>query len=399
MRASLLDDLRVSLDVAMNHAGWCYAAGVREDVGQLLWVGFEGTAVPAELRARLDAGAVGASILFKRNLVQSKVPGAVPLEVTDLDALIALTAGLRRAAPDGTPALVAVDQEGGVVQRVRAPATQWPPMMAHDGLPAPDDERTAEQVGRALGDELRALGFDIDFAPVLDVHTNPANPIIGDRAFGTEAAAVTRRALAFARGLDAAGILACGKHFPGHGDTDTDSHLELPRIDHPWDRLERVELAPFRAAATARLPMLMTAHVVFAVLDPTRPATLSEQVITGLLRERLGFSGVVVSDDLDMKAIAAHLGAGDAAVRAIRAGCDVLLLCRDPRNRLLAEEALIKEAERDSAFRGKVGAAAARVRAMKRAHTENQARRPAAGRDAIGAFAHRTLADRLAGRA
>ena len=372
---------------------------MREDVGQLLWVGFEGTELPGELRARLDAGAVGATILFKRNLVYSKVPGAVPPEVCDLDALVALDRELHRAAPDGTPALIAVDQEGGVVQRVRAPATSWPPMMAHDGLPAPDDERTAEQVGRAIGDELRALGFDVDFAPVLDIHTNPANPIIGDRAFGRDATTVARRALAFARGLDAAGIIACGKHFPGHGDTDTDSHLELPRVDQPWDRLEQVELAPFRAAAQAKLPMLMTAHVVFAALDPTRPATLSEQVITGLLRERLGYQGVIVSDDLDMKAIAAHLGAGDAAIRAIRAGCDVLLLCRDARNQALAEEALITEAERDSGFRAKVGAAAARVRAMKRAHAENQARRPAPSRDVVGSFAHRTLADRLSGRA
>jgi beta-N-acetylhexosaminidase len=372
---------------------------VREDVGQLLWVGFEGTQVPSELRARLDAGAVGATILFKRNLTFTQLPGAVPPEVCDLDALVALNHGLHRSAPDGTPALIAVDQEGGTVQRVRAPATSWPPMMAHDGLAAPDDERIAEQVGRAMGDELRALGFDIDFAPILDVHTNPANPVIGERAFGRDATTVTRRALAFARGLDAAGILACGKHFPGHGDTDTDSHLELPRVDQPWDRLEAVELAPFRAAAAARLPMLMTAHVVFAALDPTRPATLSPEVITGLLRERLGFSGVVISDDLDMKAIAAHLGAGEAAIRAVRAGCDVLLLCRDERNQQLAEEALVKEAERDSSFRAKVGAAAARIRAMKRAHAENQVRRPAPGRDAVGAFAHRTLADKLAGRA
>ena len=372
---------------------------MREDVGQLLWVGFEGTQVPAELRARLDAGAVGATILFKRNLVYSKVPGAVPPEVCDLDALVALNRELHRAAPDGTPALIAVDQEGGVVQRVRAPGTSWPPMMAHDGLPEPDDTRIAEQVGRAIGDELRAVGFDVDFAPVLDVHTNPDNPIIGDRAFGRDATSVARRALAFARGLDASGILACGKHFPGHGDTDTDSHLELPRVDQPWDRLERVELAPFRAAAAAKLPMLMTAHVVFAALDPTRPATLSPEVINGLLRERLGYQGVIVSDDLDMKAIAAHLGAGDAAIRAVRAGCDVLLLCRDARNQALAEEALITEAERDSGFRAKVGAAAARVRAMKRAHAENQARRPAPSRDVVGSFAHRTLADRLSGRA
>jgi beta-N-acetylhexosaminidase len=371
---------------------------VREDVGQLLWVGFPEPSVSPELRGKLDAGAYGATIVFKRNLVFNKVGGAVPTEVCDIDALAALTRDLHRSAPDGTPALIAVDQEGGVVQRMRAPATQWPPMMAHDGLEAPDDERTAEQVGRAVGDELRAVGFDIDFAPVLDIHTNPNNPIIGDRAFGREPETVAQRALAFARGLDAAGILACGKHFPGHGDTDTDSHLELPRVDHPWERLERVELAPFRAAAAARLPMIMTAHVVFPVLDPTRPATLSEQVVTGLLREKLGFEGVIVSDDLDMKAIAAHLGAGEAAIRAIRAGCDVLLLCNDLHNQQLAEEALIRECERDSGFRAKVATAAARVRAMKKAHAANQAKRPAPGRDVIGSFDNRKLADKLVGR-
>src|SRR5439155_12238093 len=156
-------------------------------------------------------------------------------------------------------------------------------------------ERTAEAVGRAIGDELRALGVDIDFAPVLDVHTNPANPVIGERAFGRDAATVARRALAFARGLDAAGVLACGKHFPGHGDTDTDSHLELPRIDHDWDRLEKVELAPFQRAAHAKLPMIMTAHVVFAAPDAQRPATLAEPLLTGLLRKQLGYHGLTAS--------------------------------------------------------------------------------------------------------
>jgi beta-N-acetylhexosaminidase len=213
----------------------------------LLWVGFPGPSVSPALRGRLDRGEVGATIVFKRNLVITATPGAD--ERCDLDALVALTHELHRSAPDGTPALIAIDQEGGPVQRVRAPATRWPAMAAHERLPPPDDTITAEQVGRALGDELRALGFDIDFAPVLDVHTNPANPIIGDRAFGTEAGAAARRALAFARGLDAAGVLACGKHFPGHGDTSTDSHLELPLVEHPLERLRGVEFLPFRAAS------------------------------------------------------------------------------------------------------------------------------------------------------
>jgi beta-N-acetylhexosaminidase len=373
---------------------------VRDDVGQLLWVGFRGPVIPAELRARLDAGAVGATILFKRNLVMTSPAGngAGTKQVCDLDALIALTHDLHRSAPDGTPALIAVDQEGGLVQRVRAPATMWPSMMAHDKLPSGEDERVAEQVGRAMGEELRALGFDIDFAPVLDVHTNPANPVIGERAFGRDAASVARRALAFARGLDAAGVLACGKHFPGHGDTDTDSHRELPKIDHAWDRLETIELLPFRLAAQASLPMIMTAHVVFAALDATRPATLSEAVVTGLLREQLGYRGVIVSDDLDMKAIAGQMGVDAAAVQAIRAGCDVLLLCKDYHQQE-AEEALVHSAERDSEFRRRVGESAARVRAMKKAHAASEHTRPPLGREVVGSYEHRRLADRLAGRA
>ena len=374
-----------------------------DDVGQLLWVGFAGTTVPRELAAQLAAGTYGASILFKRNLSITAASGggadgAVAREGCDLEALVALNRGLHLAAPDGTPALIAIDQEGGLVQRVRAPATVWPPMMAHDELAAPLDTETAAHVGRAVGDELRALGFDIDFAPVLDVHTNPANPIIGDRAFGHDATTVTRRALAFARGLDAAGMLACGKHFPGHGDTDTDSHLALPRIDHDWARLERIELAPFKAAAAANLPMIMTAHVVFAALDAQRPATLSEQVITGLLRTRLGYRGVIVSDDLDMKAIAAHMGVDDAAIGAIRAGCDVILLCGNEDHQRLAVEGLTRAAEQDSELRRRIGESASRVRAMKAAHLANQAKHPVPSRDIVGGVTHRLLADRLAGR-
>jgi beta-N-acetylhexosaminidase len=282
------------------------------------------------------------------------------------------------------------------VQRVRAPATQWPPRLAFDGVAPPADETLAEEVGHALGAELASLGFDVDFAPVLDVHTNDANPIIGERAFGRHADAVARRGLAFARGLARAGILGCGKHFPGHGDTVTDSHLALPRIDHDLARLERIELLPFARAAQARLPMIMTAHVVFAAIDPAVPATLSRAAITGVLRERLRFDGVIVSDDLDMKAIADHFGVGDAAVLAIKAGCDALLLCRDPAHQREAREALLRAGADDAAVRARIAESAARIRAMKAAHAQAPARPP---REVIGALAHRRLADRLAGRA
>ena len=369
-----------------------------DDVGRVLWHGFPGPSVTPELHQQIARGEIGAAIVFKRNLVTEVVAGPVPQEVTDLAALVELHRALHAAAPRDLPLLIAVDQEGGVVQRVRAPATQWPPMLALDNHPAGDDVALARAVGEALGRELCALGFDVDFAPVLDVHTNPHNPIIGDRALGRTAAAVIRRALATAAGLAAGGVLACGKHFPGHGDTATDSHLALPRIDHGQERLDAVELAPFAAAAQADLPMLMTAHVVYAALDPTVPATLSPAVVTGLLRQRLGYRGVIVSDDLDMRAIADHFGVGDAAVRAIRAGCDVLLLCRDAAHQAEARAALIVAGERDAELRRRLGESAARVRTMAARHAAARAARPPVELAEVGALAHRQLADRLAGR-
>jgi beta-N-acetylhexosaminidase len=362
-----------------------------DDVGQMCWIGFHGTRATPELARRVGAGECGAVVLFKRNLEIAAGPDG---ELIDLDALAGLIADLHAAAPAAAPLLVAVDQEGGVVQRVRAPATRWPAMMSHDRLGG-DDEAIAEAVGAAMGAELRALGFDIDFAPVLDIHTNAGNPIIGDRAFGHDADSVSRRALAFARGLERAGVLSCGKHVPGHGDTTTDSHLELPRIDHDLARLRAVELVPFARAAQAKLPMLMTAHVLFPALDPEVPATLSRAVIDGLVRQELGFTGVIVSDDLDMRAIADHYGIGAAAVAAVRAGCDVLLLCKEEAHQVAARAALIAEAERDPAFAARVAEAAARVAAMKQAHASRQAALPAPDRSVIGSAEHRALAERL----
>jgi beta-N-acetylhexosaminidase len=358
---------------------------VRDDIGQLLWIGFDGTEVTPALGDRLARGEAGATIVFKRNLPASG----------DLDQIAALTDALHASAPDGTPAWIAVDQEGGRVQRIKAPATVWPPMAAFERFEIAEATQLAEEVGSAIGAELSALGFDIDFAPVLDVHSNPANPIIGDRAFATDPERVAKLALAFAMGLSEH-VLPCGKHFPGHGDTSTDSHLELPRIDHDLERLERVELVPFRLAAKAGLPMLMTAHVVFAAIDPTRPATLSRPVITSLLREQLGYRGLILSDDLDMRAIADHIGVDVAAVEAIRAGCDALLLCKDEAHQQLAYDGLIRAAEADSALREQIGVAAGRVRAFKAAYVDMRSQNGRPPRAVVGS--HQALADRLMGR-
>jgi beta-N-acetylhexosaminidase len=162
---------------------------------------------------------------------------------------------------------------------------------------------------------------------VLDVASNPANPVIGDRAYGATPEAAARAALAAFRATRAAGLVTCGKHFPGHGDTAADSHRELPVVARDRRALTATELAPFRAAIAARMPMLMTAHVRYPALDPALPATLSPAIVTGLLRRRLGFRGVIATDDLEMRAITDHFGPGEAAVRALAAGCDLLLLC------------------------------------------------------------------------
>ncbi len=333
---------------------------LRADIGRLLWIGFEGPQVDADLEAVLRAGDAGGVTLFARNLPASE-------QGTDLGKLTELCTELHRVAGRvGDALLISIDQEGGRVQRVKAPIRHYPPMFSFASLPDEEACRQARELGQRMGAELASWGIDINFAPILDVHTNQANPIIGDRAFSTEPEAAAIRALAFAEGLKLGGVMACGKHFPGHGDTDTDSHLALPRLAHSMDRLREVELLPFVRAIAARLPMLMTAHVVFAALDASVPATLSRRVITGLLREELGYEGVVISDDLDMKAIADNVGVADAAVAAVEAGCDVLLLCRDRNHQELARTALHAAATKSGALRTRIASAAARVRGLSR---------------------------------
>jgi beta-N-acetylhexosaminidase len=227
------------------------------------------------------------------------------------------------------------------------------------------DVALAERIARAVGAELGALGFTIDFAPVLDVNTCAENPVIGDRAFGDDAETCARFGAAWIRGLQAAGVLACGKHFPGHGDTSKDSHVDLPVVHQPLERIERVELAPFRAAVEAEVATLMTAHVVYPALDATRPATLSPAVCTDL-RRAIGFSGVLVSDDLEMQAIAARMPVEQAAVLAVAAGCDLLLVCWSEEKQERAVEALLREAEQSPAFRARCAEAHARVLAARR---------------------------------
>jgi len=277
---------------------------------RLVIAGFDGHEAPAETLELVRRG-LGGVILFARNV-------SSPEQVAELNRQ------LKAAAPGRL--LSSVDQEGGRVARLRAPWTLWPPMRQLGDL---GDEALAHEVGRVLGVELKACGFDIDYAPVLDVDSNPDNPIIGDRSFSRDPERVGRIGAAMVRGLQALQVAACGKHFPGHGDTAQDSHLELPRLPHGLEQLRARELLPFRAAVAAGVETIMTAHVVFEALDPGVPATMSERAIDGLLRRELGFNGVVISDDLEMKAVHDRFPMQEVVERALNAGVDAFLACKE----------------------------------------------------------------------
>jgi beta-N-acetylhexosaminidase len=317
-------------------------------IGQLLVVGFDGTELPAALREDLSIGRRAGVIVFKRN-------------ITSLPALQALCADVARTPPAGLPALVAIDEEGGRVRRLPPPALELPPMRQ---LAQRTDAAFVERCARVLALELRCLGVTMNFAPVVDVDTNPDNPVIGDRAFGADPETVIGFARSVLEGFRAGGVLSCLKHFPGHGDTLLDSHLALPSVLHDRARLDAVELLPFRQLG-ALADSVMTAHVVYPALDQG-PATLSKTIVTKLLREDMRFSGVVFSDDLEMKGIADAQAPEAAAVAALEAGCDVLLVCHDAELQARVHAALCERAQRHESFRRRCLDAAQRSLALRR---------------------------------
>ncbi|MFW2388518.1 MAG: beta-N-acetylhexosaminidase [Polyangiales bacterium] len=317
--------------------------------GNVLVCGFTGTQAPSALRKWLSEDAVAGLILFKRN-------------IESLDQAATLVASCIRGSDAVEPILVGVDQEGGRVARFGEPVLRLPPMRS---LAAIGDSALTRDAARVLGRQLRAIGINLDFAPVLDIDTNPDNPVIGDRAFGDTADSVIEHALAFSDGLHEGGVLSCGKHFPGHGDTDLDSHLALPTLRHERSRLDDVELRPFRAAV-GRVPSLMTAHVVFDAVDPGVPATMSKAAIGHLLRNEIGFDDAVFSDDLEMKAVTNQHAIEEAGLLAIEAGCDLLLVCSDLEAAARLREALATEAGRSPAFAARLREARGRADALRR---------------------------------
>ena len=300
------------------------------------------------------------------------------------------------------PGWIGIDQEGGRVARLRAPFTEWPPMAV---LGRSGDDALARKFAAALAAELKAVGVSLDYTPVLDILTNPKNPVIGDRALGDKPEVVAKLGRIIIEELQRVGVAACGKHFPGHGDTATDSHFELPLVEHPPDRLKAVEFVPFKAAIDAGVTFIMTAHVLVPALDEELPSTLSPRIVQRLLRKELGFKGVIVSDDLQMKAIANSYAPAQAAVLAIAAGCDSVLMCgegkvADIELQAQALEAIIHAVEDETLSVKQVEAALERNRLAKERYASkwNGWRPPAAAelRRLIGSEQHRLISEQMA---
>jgi beta-N-acetylhexosaminidase len=323
-------------------------ATLREKVGQMFIVGLQGDALAREEMAIIERYPFGGFILFSHNCCE-------PAQMLCLCRALWQTG-------DTHPPFIAIDQEGGRVHRLPKPFTHFPPAAQLGQI---NDLNLAYRAARATAEELALAGINLDFAPVLDVNSNPKNPVIGDRSFAADPQQVSALGERWIQGLRDGGIIPCGKHFPGHGDTDKDSHFALPVVHRLLEELEKVELPPFVGACRNQIESLMTAHVLYRALDPQLPATLSRKIIMGLLREKLDFDGVVFSDDMEMRAISDNYSLEKAVALCIRGGIDVMLFCHDLSRAIHAFEFLCLEYEKDATIRAQVETSYNRITKLK----------------------------------
>lgn len=322
-------------------------------IGQHLFIGINGTTLAKDEADFILRANIGGVILFARN-VES------PLQVRELCLQIQ---SLRHRMPDKAPLFIGVDNEGGRVMRLKAPFTEWPAQAAVGKI---ESTSVAFKLASTMAEELRAVGINVNFAPCADVLTNPSNPAIGDRAFASDPEVVAKLASAAVRGFIKGGVLPCAKHFPGHGNTSVDSHLELPIESRTLEQLREVEFTPFKKAMRARLDLLMTAHILFKNVDPEWPASLSE-TFGRILREELRYRGLVITDDLGMKAVSSKWSVGEVAVRALQAGSDLLCYCNEPESPPAAVEAIERAMAAKSLDTSSVEAGAKRILQLKKA--------------------------------
>jgi beta-N-acetylhexosaminidase len=295
---------------------------VEEKVGQLVICGVNGYENDADSKLLIEKYHIGGFILFKKN-------------IRDSEQMLELLNSLKRSnLVNETPLFLSIDEEGGRVSRFPDEFLKFP---TNQKLGKLNDSSLSYKVGSTIGEELKAFGFNMDFAPVLDINSNPKNPVIGDRSFGNNANIVTKLGIQTMKGLQDQNIISAVKHFPGHGDTSVDSHKGLPIVNNDLYRLESFELKPFAAAIENNADMVMVAHILLPKIDNKNPASFSKTIISDILRTDMGYDGVVITDDFTMGAIVKNYDIGNAAVKSVQAGSDIVLVCHD----LVKEEAVI----------------------------------------------------------
>lgn len=329
-----------------------------QDIGQLMIIGVSGTSLTADEKKFIIENGIGGVVLFGRNC---KSPDQIHALCSEIQAL-------RHHQAEKTPLFISVDMEGGRVARLKSPFTQWPPLKLLGDLDSPT---MAFNMAHAMGAELKAAGINLDFAPCADVFTNPKNTVIGDRSASTDPEQVAKIISALIRGYIKAEIISCVKHFPGHGNTLLDSHEELPIEEVEMARLEATELVPFKKAFKSRVEMVMSAHIRYTKIDPKWPATLSETILKKLLRDNLRYRGLIITDDLDMKAMTKNYSKEEIPVRAIEAGADLLLYCNEPESPVIAVDSIAKSVAEGRLDGNYIRAQATKIKAFKKEHLVN----------------------------
>ncbi len=356
-------------------------ATLREKIGQMIMIGLKGEELTWEEKRLFKDYPFGGFILFSHNLREPK-------------QILELCRSLWEKKKE-LPPFIAIDQEGGRVHRLPPPFTHFPPAAAVGRTGNAD---LAYRVGQATARELSAVGINLNFAPVLDVHSNPNNPVIGDRSLSSDPSEVARLGWSIIQGLRDGGVIPCGKHSPGHGDTSKDSHLELPVVERGLAALKSTELPPFVHACRNQVESLMTAHVLYPALDPKYPATLSHAVITQLLRQELGYDGVVFGDDLEMQAIRKNYPLEEAVALSVNAGVDVLMFTHQTEFAIQAHEFLCQRAEKEPEIKARVEESYQRIKKLKERYiTSFTGAREEELENLIGLPRHRKIVDEIQG--
>ncbi|MFC0335075.1 beta-N-acetylhexosaminidase [Paenibacillus sepulcri] len=326
------------------------AMTLEEKLGQMIIAGVEGSSATEQTRKMIADEHVGGIIFYKNNLTSPEGVAAYVNRIKEWNR-----------GSNSAPLFISVDEEGGRVSRLPG-VSDLPTGRAVGKVNQPN---YAAKIGSFLGEACSAMGINVDFAPVLDINSNPDNPVIGDRSYGATAKLVTDTGMEVMKGIQSTGVIPVVKHFPGHGDTSVDSHLELPVVNKSLTQLQSFEWLPFKEAVDEGVDAVMIAHILFPKLDPKYPASLSKTVITDELRGTLGFKGVVITDDLTMGAIAEHFGMGEAAVRTVMAGSDILLVAHEYDNVASVIQALKKSVGKGDITEERINESVTRILALK----------------------------------